>query len=427
MSFKFAVPDVSPKDSDRLQGLTLQSNKLYIYRFDCELPQASLEKFEEDQMERSSEFRFKTDEADGNYGGLETITLVSALDAEEEKGRRFDILEENKYKLSVYLAKLCTRLAKYGDKYEHYDEVFKVAHYFRDGILIKHYLLWERLMSVFVLAGKKELVEEFDKNVKGQIRKLEIGDNVFTKDKSKGRKRVQECLLYHLNQSKLMALSLNKQDSRIETLYLDTFMVRMHYNTYPMQEFAMAFNKFGVRLQAKNLKYSQKKLMYRWLPYFVHLYDVISMFCVGKTYDPDLYEKAFQRYMILNGLGKHGSFVNAIMRRPKGDIVSEFNTHLSMNNDIEDKLTVGVVNMDIKNEDEKQLIEKYGIQDDKKSHSMLRILDQITNIPSVQMFILPELSLPEYELKNFCRYSANSEKAFLAGMEYVVKKDQVYN
>ena len=427
VSFKFAAPDVSPKDSDRLQGLTLQSNKLFIYRFDCELPQASLEKFEEDQMERSSEFRFQTDEADGNYGGLETITLVSALDAEEEKGRRFDILEENKYKLSVYLAKLCTRLAKYGDKYEHYDEVFKVAHYFRDGLLIKHYLLWERLMSVFVLAGKKELVEEFDKNVKCQIRKLEVGDHVFTENKSAGRKRVQECLLYHLNQSKLMALSLNKLDSRIDTLYLDTFMVRMHYNIYPMQEFALEFNKYGVRLQAKDLKYSQKKLTYRWLPYFVHLFDVVCMFCIGKTYDPNLYEKAFRRYMILNGLGNRGVFVNAIMRRPKGDIVSEFNTHLSMDYVDADKLTVGVVNMDIKDKDKKQLIDNYGSQDDKKSRSMLRILDQITNIPSVEMFILPELSLPDYELKNFCRYSANREKAFVAGMEYVVKKDMVYN
>lgn len=426
-SFKFAAPDILPKDSDRLQGLALQNDKLYIYRFDCELPQASLEKFEEDQIERSSEFRFQTDEADNNYGGLETITLVSALEAEEEKGRRFDILEENKYKLSVYLAKLCTRMAKYGDKYEHYDEVGKVSRYFRGGLLIKHYLLWERLMSLFVLAGKKELVNEFDINVKRQIQNLEVGDNVFEKDKSAGRKRVQECLLNHLNQSKLMALSLNKQNSRIDTLYLDTFMVRMHYNTYPMQEFAIAFNKYGVRLQAKDLKYSKRKLTYRWLPYFVHLFDVACMFCVGKTYDPDLYEKAFRRYMILNGLGDRGAFVNAIMRRPKGDIVSEFNTHLSMDYVNEDKLTVGVVNMDMKDEDEKQLIDNYGIQDDKKSLSMLRILDQITNIPSVQLFILPELSLPEYELKNFCRYSANSEKAFVAGLEYVVKKNHVYN
>ena len=433
VGFKFAAPAKIPKDSDRLQGLTIQSNKLYLYRFNCELPQASIEKFEEDQIERSSEFRFQTDEADSNYGGLETITLINALDAEEEKGRRFDILEENKYKLSVYLAKLCTRLAKYGDKYEHYDEVEKVSRYFRGSLLIKHYLLWERMMSVFVLAEKKELVEVFMKNVKQQIKKLEVGDNVFTRNKAAGRKRVQECLLLHLNQSKFMAMSLNKQDSRINNLYLDTFMVRMHYNIYPMQEFAETFNKYGVRLQSNMLIYSKRKLKYRWLPYFVKLYDVVCMLCIGKTYDPKLYEKAFKLYMGLNWLGSYSGFVNAIMRCPKGDTVSEFNTNLSLDNNDKDKLTVGVVNMEIKNEGEDEtqlianLINNYGILDAKKSHSMLRILDQITNIPSVGMFILPELSLPEYELKNFCRYSANREKAFVAGMEYVVKKDEVFN
>lgn len=427
VSFKFAEPTIIPKDSDRLQGLTLQRDKLYIYRFNCELPQASLEKFEEDQIERSSEFRFQTDEADSNYGGLETITLVNALDAEEEKGRRFDILEENKYKLSVYLAKLCTRLAKYGERYEHYDEVNKVYRYFKGGLLIKHYMLWERMMTAFVLANKKELVEEFAQNVKQQIKKIEVGDKVFERNKLAGRKRIQECLLFHLNQSKLMAMSLNKLDSRIDNLYLDTFMIRMHYNTYPMQEFAKEFNKYGVRLQAKDLQYSTKKLSYRWLPYYVHLYDVVSMYFIGKTYNPDFFDKAFQHYMIINWLGNYGDFVNAIMRRPKDDTVSEFNTHLSLNNDEKGKLTVGVVNMEIKDDDAKKLIDDYGMQDAKKSYSMLRILDQVTNIPSVRMFILPELSLPEYELRNYCRYSANRGKAFVSGLEYVVKKGMVFN
>lgn len=424
-SFKFSAPGELPKESDRLQGLALQSEKLYIYRFDCELPQASLEKFEEDQMERSSEFRFQTDEADSSYGGLETITLISALEADEEKGRRFDILEENKYKLSVYLAKLCTRLAKYGEKYEHYDEVTKVFRYFRGGLLIKHYLLWERLMTVFVLAGKKELVNGFVRNVQKQISELEIGDNVFKKDKREGLKRLRDCLKYHLEQSRIMALSLNKQSDRVDGLYLDTFMVRMHYNTYPMQEFAVEFKRFGVRLPANELRYSHKKMKYRWLPYYVKLYDVVCMLCLRRTYDPEVFERALHWYMVLNGLGNHGGFMNALMRRPKIDTISEFNTHLSIEPEDDDKLTVGVVNMEIK--DASKQVENYGIQDPNKSHSMLRILDQITNIPSIKMFILPEMSLPDYELKNFCRYAANGEKAFVAGLEYVVNGDKVYN
>lgn len=427
VSFKFSKPRETPKSSDRLQGLSLQSKKLYLYRFDCELPQASLEKYEEEQIERSSEFRFQTDEADSSSGGLETVTLVNALDADEEEGRRFDILEENKYKLSVYLAKLCTKLAKYGDKYEHYDEVLKVAHYFHDGLLIKHYPLWERLLTVFVLAGRKDLAATFAYSVNEQICKLEVSDQVFLSDKRTGEHRLKECLAFHFEQSWLMAMSLNKDKTDIDTLYLDTFMVRMRYNTYPMQEFTTGFNRYGVRVQGKGLRYSRKKLNYRWLPYYVKLYDVVCMYCIGKPYDPNLYEKAFKLYMLLNGIGWRSSFVYAIMRRPKGDTISEFNTDLSIENDNLDKLTVGVVNMEIKDEDAKKLIDDYGIQKSEKTKSMLRILDQITNIPSVSMFLLPEMSLPEYELKTFCRYSADKEKAFVAGLEYVVRGDKVYN
>ena len=428
VSFKFPVSNELSKDNNRLQELFLQRDKLYIYRFNCELPQSSIEKFEEDQIERSSEFRFQTDEADYNYGGLENITLINALEAnEEESSRRFNILEENKYKLSVYLAKLCTRLAKFGDKYERYNEVTKVARYFKGGLLIKHYLLWERLMTVFVLAGRKDLVENFAKDVELQIQQLKVSEKVFTKNQVDGCRHLKDCLLAHLNQSKLMALSLHKQDNKIDNLYIDTFMTRMHYNTYSMQEFASAFSEFGVRLQAKDLNYSPQKLQYKWLPYFVKLYDVICMLCIGNPYDPQLYEKAVKLYLTLNNLNEHSNFLNAIMRQPKDDTVSEFNTNLSLRKENDDKLTIGVINMEMRDEEVENQIYNYGIQDIGKTKSMLRIIDQTTNIPSVRMFVLPELSVPHYELKNFCRYSANMEKAFVAGMEYVVKENKVHN
>ena len=50
------------------------------------------------------------------------------------------MLEENKYKVSVYLAKLANKLVKYGREYEHYDEVDKLFRYFGGSLLIKkHY------------------------------------------------------------------------------------------------------------------------------------------------------------------------------------------------------------------------------------------------------------------------------------------------
>lgn len=412
--------------SDKLNGLSLQEKKLYLYRFDCELPQTSLEKYEADQIERSSEYRFQTDEAECDYGGLETVTLVNALEANEEDGRRFDILEENKYKLSVFLSKLAIKLAKYGSEYEHFEEVTKIVRYFRDGLLIKHYPLWERMLTIFVLAGKKELVEQFAVAAKKQILLMDVDEKVFARDKKAGRKRLQECLLHHLKQSRLMALSLYKGRSRIDTLYLDTLMVRMHYNSYPLQEFTGRFRYDGVRLQAKDLKYKQCALRYRWIPYFVKLYDVVLALSIGKSYHPEVFKRAFSLYITMNGLGDEGNHIKALVCRPAHDVVSEFNTQLSLEYEDKDKLTVAVVNMDLK-EDVETLIDSFGVPNAKKTHSMLKILDQVTNIPSTNMFVLPEVSLPYYELRNFCRYAAHNSRAFTAGLEYVVSRKTVYN
>ena len=58
---------------------------------------------------------------------------------------------------------------------------------------------------------------------------------------------------------------------------------------------------------------------------------------------------------------------------------------------------------------------------------MQLILDHITMVSGTDIFIQPELTLPEYELMEYCRYSANHEVAFTSGMEYVVKGGFVYN
>ena len=123
--------------------------------------------------------------------------------------------------------------------------------------------------------------------------------------------------------------------------------------------------------------------------------------------------------------GKKPLPLGLMSARIVANLYCEFNTKMSLDYEEDERMIVGVVNMDIK--DTGNLIANYGFQDAKKSLSMLRILDQITNVPSVKLFVLPEMSLPEYELKNFCRYSASKEKAFVAGLEYVVKGNMVFN
>ena len=209
-SFAFAQQGGN-KPIDRLAAFELQQDKMYVYRFNCLLPQQSLDKFVEDQMERSSEYRFLSDETETGHKKLEFVTLISTLDKEEETGRRFDILDENRYKLAVYLSKLNGYLAKYGSDYEHYDEVEKVYRYFTGGLQIKHYQMWERILTAFVLAGKKDYAADFIEKVKEQIEALQVKEGLFEVDKELGRAIICESLKLHLEQSALMAYSLNKE------------------------------------------------------------------------------------------------------------------------------------------------------------------------------------------------------------------------
>ncbi|RUL59595.1 RNA-directed DNA polymerase [Prevotella koreensis] len=426
---KFIFAFASKKEYKRLRTFELQKDKLYVYRFNCLLSQSSLDEFAQGQMERSSEFRFLTDDVDTGNVNLEFVTLVNTFDSEEEPGRRFNILEENRYKLAIYLAKLASRLAKYGKDYKHFEEVEKVYNYFKEGYLIKHYQLWERLMTVFVLADREEYVSDFVKNVQRQIELLESENGLFGEDKEAGMECLKKSLTFHLEQSRNLAMSLHRVSQKVDSVYLETFMVRMHYNQLPLQEFADRFTYEGVRLTINNLKYREELQSYRWMPYYVKYYAIVSALSLGEVYKPDyVYKRAFEIYCELNHVEKK-SYWKEFCRPPKSydDKVTEFNVDFSPTSQKNNQQTVSVVEMDIKEKDAIDVIDKYGIVDTKKFDIFDNILDQITKIYKTDIFVLPELALPIYELMGYCLYSANHEVAFVSGIEYVVRKRVVYN
>ena len=412
---------------NRLSNFRLQSEKIYIYHFDCQLSQESIERFENEQKERSSEFRFLTDDADSENGKeLELVTLINAFDVQEDKSRRFGILEENKYKLSVFFAKLNQRLAKYGDQYEHIAEVDKIFKYFHGHLLIKHYTLWEKIFTSFVLSGKTNYIDEFYNKIFQEIDLLDSDEQIFHEDKEVGLRNIRQSLLSHLNESYLMAMSLHKQESSIGTIYLDTFMVRSYFNQFPLQEFTNDYIKDGVRLPMKKLKYNDSKLKYRWMPYYVKYYDIVCALMIGQEFSPQIYEEAYEIYTSLNR-NRQSKNELKFMQNGKNKDECEFNTNYNEVVPPPDKLTISVVEMALDDKSLGNTIDLFGTIDYNKISLMRTILDKITDVANTDIFIMPELALPMYELHEFCQYSAKHSKAFISGMEYVVKNKNVYN
>ena len=413
-------------DLDRLSNFCIQTEKLYVYHFDCQLPQESLEKFEDEQRERSSEFRFLTDDIDHENGqGLEFATLVQSFDVQEAKSKRFNILEENKYKLSVFFAKLNQKLAKYGTNYEKITEVDKVYKYFHGYLLIKHYTLWEKMFTAFVLSERNDYIDEFYKRILLEIESVDAVNELFINDKPIGLNNIKESLKIHLQEAYCMAKSLHKQDAKINTIYIDTFMVRAHFNLLPMQEFANDYTEKGVKLPFSELEYDDSKLSYRWMPYYVKYYDIVCAQMIGKEFDPKVYKEAYHIYKSLNKEVLSEDEWKVFMHKGRNEYEWEFNTSFFELPPRE--LTVSIVEMLLTEENSLELIKNYGEIDYNKLYLMQLILDRITAVKNTDIFIMPELALPVYELREFCQYSAKYQKAFITGLEYVVKDKNVSN
>ena len=422
--------------SDGIRSLSVQKEKLYIYHFDCEMPQITIEDYVEEMIERSSEYRFLTDDIIDSNVTLENVTLVNALDAEEQNGRRLNILEDNKYKLSVYLSKINSRLAR-APKDDHLTaEVDKIYKYFSGRLLIKHYLMWEKLLTAFVLAGNDDYYRGFIEKIATQIEHLNTESNLFIGDYD-GCEEIKTSLNFHLQQCVLMSRSLELKDYTIDEIYLHTFMMRNHYNTYPMQEFSKLYLIDGVRESAKHaFLYSLKRINYRWIPYYVPYYQIVSLLSVGYKFNHYVYKKAWELWCRFNRMDYNSHnmdwivFCNIdeekIKKSADKTIEVEFNTKLALEKDPE-VLNVSMVGMDLSDKAPSENLSNYGVINPLTVHTMQLILDRITETKNTDLFVMPELALPIYELMEYLRYSAKKEVSFVAGLEYIPKGKHVYN
>lgn len=281
------------------------------------------------------------------------------------------------------------------------------------------------MFTAFVLSERNDYIDEFYKRILLEIESVDAVNELFINDKPIGLNNIKESLKIHLQEAYCMAKSLHKQDAKINTIYIDTFMVRAHFNLLPMQEFANDYTEKGVKLPFTELEYDDSKLSYRWMPYYVKYYDIVCAQMIGKEFDPKVYKEAYHIYKSLNKEVLSDDEWKVFMHKGRNEYEWEFNT--SFFELPPRKLTVSIVEMLLTEENSLELIKNYGEIDYNKLNLMQLILDRITAVKNTDIFIMPELALPVYELREFCQYSAKYQKAFITGLEYVVKDKNVSN
>lgn len=416
---------------NKIDSLEIQKDKVYVYSFSSSISQLGIEKYVSEQISRSSEFRYMTDEGAPSSLELENITLIGALDANYDEGKRFDILEESKYKLSVYLSKLASRLAKDPKDEKCKLEVRKIGLYFKGVLLIKHYLLWEKMLTLFVLIEQFSRLDKFAAAIEREIDNISFDCTAFLSARShNGMMELKKSLRFHLEQSRIMALSLNSHGGNEDTLYSESLMVRMNFNSIPLQEFSKKFIEKGIKLSMRDIEpYPRINLLrYRWVPYYVKFADVVCACSLGRRFSGEIYSKAWKVYCQVNAFKDGPNYYKNFIQfsAKKGMPIAEFNTEKTFHEHSQSGISVSLIEMEMDKSPE-SMIRSFGTPNriyDKK----LRIaLDKISENSNTDVFVMPECSLSVSELKDFCWYSARNRIAFICGLEYYICYKNAYN
>lgn len=238
-------------NSKQYENLTLQSSKFFIYQFNSDFSPQLLNKFIEEQQEKSSVFQFLSEDDDNIYKELDKITFETNFDNQEWGVNGLKHIEENKFKLSVYLSKLARGSVVSGSSYD-VEEAEKVKKYFKGFYLLRNYFFWEKLLSIWLVRNDLETFYSAINDIKSQIDLLELKSNSkhSAAQTEALRKSLQEGLRNYLSVAINMCTSLSptvvNQDARSilndtekedSVLYRRTFLIRKNFVGYPLVQF----------------------------------------------------------------------------------------------------------------------------------------------------------------------------------------------
>jgi hypothetical protein len=419
--------------------LTLQQEKIFLYYFNHQFSSELLSKFEKEQREHSSEYRFLSDEEDDRFDD-ELFDFESCFDQMEDSKARFKPQSENKYKLACYLSKFIKRRIQRGKQYGK-DQERQLSKFFQGSHLIKYYFFWEKLFSLYVVSDDTDSFLKLKNHIEKQIEKIDVAVlSEWNVDSSQIKVELKEKLKEYLVIAMNMAVSLGSEEFREKTgkktngITLTNGYKKCHY---------IRKNNFAKVLQDYyDGSIYQFETSESFVPYNVHLWELMYAITYNYLQNDEvanygidiscIFDKAKELYEQLNGFEidkdceinirfndeeKHWH-----QKLWKVDVVRR-----SCETKFLEKIRIVPVN--IRKFDNSLRDSRRG---KRKTNSdemevLLSLLDSVGMVKKCDMFVMPELSLPLVVIPQFVEYSTRREIAFVAGLEYLNIKGCVYN
>ena len=451
----------------KYENLEIQEEKFVIYQFDHKLSPNLIEKFIDDQQSRGYEFSYLSDEADESFSSFDKSTFELNFEDQSVNKARFKMLEDNKFKLSVFLAKLIIRRILNGKNYK-VDELEKIERYFKGIYCLKHYYFWEKILTLFMVSEDKGKFKKFINTVAQNIKMLYEETSFKIGEIKQKNKEVQEemigTLKSHLSFSINMTLGLNpsflnSHDKnelieknkwlKIEPMhYRETCLLRREYIFNPLIQFTNSksnkYLNFTKPLNLNRIKVEDLNIdsINNYIPYRIKFYQaaqfeftkhVIEISMVGK-------QQCFSQSTVLNNARDLFCKVNFIENwdeikesyyiKKSKDNIDQYKIGKDQSKGIKAKkgiLKIALINKYVDASENYRSLEGNPLINEKRVQVFMSIWDYLSYADNPDMFVFPEICLPHDLIPQYCNEAAKREVGFVGGIEHFNVNNTIYN
>ncbi len=469
-----------------VEGIELQLKKLFVYELDKTSPSNLIENFIQEQREKSSEFRFESEENDGVPSDFGDILFDQSFDKDDASKARIKKLTENRFEVSVFLSRLIRRSTK-SENSPYSKQLKNIVSYYRGANCIENWWVWEKICLALVANNENELFVKFVKSVLSSINKLDYNldiDNVplgDLKDKVSGSmKFILEVSIANAlagNPKFLKSDEVEKLLSRKDLNTIDSKeirkagFIRNEFTAFPLiglleqginsevsfysrKQITELFSESSMSFKVFFLDYSPVRVKY-WQICHIHWLNALwalntnSSASINRTFIDGSLEMekillpAFEEYHKINylhngnphDLRKKYFFRIAESEEKKGKHSKSYSEPEEYGlvkkelkviaTEVKSKLRFGLVNEDVKQKNYKESAKGNPIDFNRLENSM-NILDELQR-KKCDIGIQPELSVPHSFIWDYCSYSDRHQIALIAGIEHMRVKDVIFN
>jgi hypothetical protein len=439
--------------------LIFQDEKVKLYHLLARESIEILNRFESEIIKNSSEFRFQP-EAEQIFESFNAESYELVYSDTVNKIRSIDGIKTNKLGASKHLRKLisATQNSKKLDHKSLEDISKKILDYFSGVRSIELNLLWEKVITFFVINKAEKALVDFIKSQSYVIDKILISDEI-TGNKENIKNSIHRTLRNHLHFSIAMSSTLDrkffkdkiikkfpkefssdsieqylKRISDDAQMLLDANMFRQQYSFFPLLSYCKQDDDFSYTDQfiRPNTKFTIDKRKVKYSPRFIHYHELVYFYYLKRwtteKFDSafNVEKKALDSYIDFNSLDSEKGYektypsINSIIRDRdvKTISISKFS---QINN-----LKVAIANIIVNEKNSiNSMLGKPNLSFDRLNELNIILNEALRN--NCDLIIFPEISIPYQWVSILTSFARKNDIGVVAGIEHFSRNNRVYN